>query len=68
MNVRRWVNSQDRGEKVVVLAHDAAKRLFPFEDPIGKSVWAGNEFYVVVGQTAPRTASAAVGGSLDERR
>jgi putative ABC transport system permease protein len=27
----------------------------------------GSEFYIVVGQTKPRTASAAIGGSLDSR-
>ncbi|MHC4570050.1 MAG: ABC transporter permease, partial [Planctomycetota bacterium] len=63
----RWLTPRDRGKKVVVLAHDAAKRLFPFEDPIGRTIWVGSEFYVVIGQTRPRTASAAIGGSLDAR-
>ncbi|UCC99469.1 MAG: FtsX-like permease family protein, partial [Phycisphaerales bacterium] len=57
----------DRGKKVVVLAHDAAKRLFPFENPIGRTIWVGSEFYVVIGQTRPRMASAAIGGSFDAR-
>jgi len=51
----------------VVLAHDAAKRLFPYENPIGQTIWVGSEFYVVVGQTRPRMASAAIGGSFDAR-
>ncbi len=63
----RWITPSDRGDKVVVLAHQTAKKLFPFEDPIGKSVWVGNEFYVVIGQTKARTAAAAIGGSLDAR-
>jgi putative ABC transport system permease protein len=63
----RWLTPRDRGKKVVVLAHDAAKRLFPYEDPIGKTIWVGSEFYVVIGQTKPRMASAAIGGSLDAR-
>ncbi|MHC4117406.1 MAG: ABC transporter permease [Planctomycetota bacterium] len=63
----RWLSPRDRGKKVVVLAHEAAKRLFPFEDPIGRTIWVGSEFYVVIGQTRPRTASAAIGGSLDAR-
>lgn len=63
----RWLKKRDRGEKVVVLADDTAKRLFPFEDPIGRSFWVGSEFYTVIGQTKPRTASAAIGGSLDSR-
>ena len=63
----RWLAPQDLGQKVVVLAHETAKKLFPFEDPIGQSIWVGSEFYVVIGQTKPRTASAAIGGSLDAR-
>lgn len=63
----RWLSRRDRGKKVVVLADETAKRLFPYENPLGKSIWVGNEFYVVIGQTKPRTASAAIGGSLDAR-
>ena len=50
-----------------MLADDTAKRLFPFENPIGQTIWVGSEFYEVIGQTKPRTASAAIGGSLDAR-
>jgi putative ABC transport system permease protein len=63
----RWLTQRDRGKKVVVLAHDTAKRLFPYENPIGRTIWVGNEFYVVIGQTKPRMASAAIGGSFDAR-
>ena len=63
----RWLTQRDRGKKVVVLAHDAAKRLFPYENPIGQTIWVGSEFYVVIGQTRPRMASAAIGGSFDAR-
>jgi putative ABC transport system permease protein len=63
----RWLTQRDRGKKVVVLADDTAKRLFPFENPIGQAIWVGSEFYVVIGQTKPRMASAAIGGSLDAR-
>ena len=63
----RWLTRRDRGKKVVVLAHDAANRLFPYENPIGKAIWVGSEFYIVIGQTKPRMASAAIGGSLDAR-
>ena len=63
----RWMTLRDRGKKVVVLANDTAKRLFPFENPIGKAIWVGSEFYVVIGQTKSRMASAAIGGSLDSR-
>jgi len=63
----RWLTPRDRGNKVVVLAHDAAQRLFPYEDPMGQTIWVGSEFYVVIGQTKPRMASAAIGGSLEAR-
>ena len=63
----RWLKPQDRGNKVVVLANETAKRLFPYENPIGRTIWVGSEFYRVIGQTKPRTASAAIGGSLDSR-
>ena len=63
----RWLSPRDRGKKVIVLANETAKRLFPFENPIGRSIWVGSEFYTVIGQTKDRTASAAIGGSLDSR-
>ena len=63
----RWLASTDHGKKVVVLAHDTALRLFPYQNPIGKTVRVAGEYYVVVGQTKPRAASAAIGGSLDAR-
>ncbi len=63
----RWLSTRDRGKKVIVLASDTAKRLFPYENPIGRTIWVGSEFYTVIGQTKGRTASAAIGGSLDSR-
>lgn len=63
----RWITPRDRGENMIVLADDTAKRLFPFENPIGQTIWVGSQFYVVIGQTKPRTASAAIGGSMDAR-
>jgi len=63
----RWLTPRDRGKKVVVLADDTARRLFLFENPIGRTIWVGSEFYEVIGQTKPRVASAAIGGSLDAR-
>lgn len=49
---------------VAVIAHEVAETLFRFEDPIGQSVTIANEPYRVIGVTQPRTASAAIGGSL----
>ena len=34
------------------LAHEAAATLFPVEDPLGRAVQVGQEFYVVVGVAA----------------
>ncbi len=63
----RWFRERDNGENVIVLADGTAKRLFPYEDPIGEPVWVGTDVYIVVGQTRPRLASAAIGGSLESR-
>jgi len=63
----RWLGPRDNGKKVIVLAANTASKLFPYQNPIGKSIWVGTEFYVVVGQTKARAASAAIGGSLDAR-
>jgi len=64
----RWITPRDHGENVIVLADDVATRLFPFQNPIGQTVWVGEDFFVVIGQTKPRAASAAIGGSLDARQ
>lgn len=63
----RWFSDRDEGNNVVVLADGTAKRLFPSEDPIGKEIWVESDVYTVIGQTKPRDASAAIGGSLDAR-
>ncbi|MEM9828571.1 MAG: ABC transporter permease [Planctomycetota bacterium] len=63
----RWLKPVDNNERVVVLGDAAAQQLFPAEDPVGQNVWVGDDLYTVVGQTRPRIASAAIGGSLDAR-
>ena len=67
----RWFNKRDEKENVMVLADGTAKRLFPHENPIGKAIRVGasygSDVYTVIGQTRPRAASAAIGGSLDAR-
>jgi putative ABC transport system permease protein len=68
----RWINSRDDRENVIVLADQTAKLLFPYENPIGQAVWVdagivGRDLYTVIGQTKPREASAAIGGSLEAR-
>ncbi|MBI2479771.1 MAG: ABC transporter permease [Planctomycetia bacterium] len=63
----RWINDRDHRENVIVLADETARRLFPYENPIGQAVLVESDLYVVIGQTRPRAASAAIGGSLDAR-
>jgi putative ABC transport system permease protein len=54
-------------DNVAVIADETAKQLFPYEDPIGKSIKVDSDFYVVIGQTASRAPSASIGGSLEGR-
>ncbi len=63
----RWMNARDDGKNVIVLADQTAKRLFPFDDPIGQRIDVKSDVYTVIGQTKPREASAAIGGSLEAR-
>ena len=67
----RWFNDNDEGENVIVLADGTAKRLFPYENPIGKTVRMPTvsdvDVYTVIGQTRSRVPSAAIGGSLEAR-
>ncbi len=63
----RWISDQDGRDNVIVLADQTAKRLFPFENPIGKKVGVDSDVYTVIGQTKARAASAAIGGSLAAR-
>ncbi len=54
----------DRVDNVCVLADLTAKELFPYEDPIGKSIQIDNDFYRIIGATDERQASGAIGGSF----
>lgn len=62
----RFLTEQDEWNRanVVVLASETAQILFPRESPLGKSLQVKGRAYLVVGVTRPRTASAAIGGSL----
>ena len=62
----RFISDQDQRTLTnsVVLAADVASILFPFENPVGKSLQVGGVYYNIVGVTGDRTASAAIGGSL----
>jgi putative ABC transport system permease protein len=62
----RFLSEADLEAKrnVCVLAAETAERLFPIEDPLGRSVRIENLYYIVVGIAAPRAPSAGIGGSL----
>ncbi|MDI9445859.1 MAG: ABC transporter permease, partial [Planctomycetota bacterium] len=47
-----------------VLAANVAKRLFPFENPIGRSIHVDESYYVVVGVMKEKAPSAGIGGSF----
>jgi len=47
-----------------VLAAGTAQQLFPFEDPIGRSIHVEQAYYVVVGVMKHRDPTAAIGGSF----
>jgi putative ABC transport system permease protein len=52
-------------ENVCVLAAEAAQTLFPLEDPLGKVLNLDDDkTFVVVGVMKPRSATAAIGGSI----
>ena len=63
----RFLDHRDQKENVIVLGAKTGELLFPYEDPIGRSVQLDEDLYVVIGQTNSRTASAAIGGSLEAR-
>jgi putative ABC transport system permease protein len=47
-----------------VLAAETAQQLFPFEDPIGRSIHVEQAYYVVVGVMQHKDPTAAIGGSF----
>ena len=65
----RFLTASDnvRYENYAVLASETCKTLFPYEDPIGKSVKLGSDYYTIVGVTRERAQSAGIGGSLSSQ-
>jgi putative ABC transport system permease protein len=50
---------------VVVIGDEVAEKLFPYGDPVGKSIRIGeNHFYRVIGVTEKKSSSAGTGSSL----
>jgi putative ABC transport system permease protein len=62
----RFVTARDMSppENVAVIGHQTARELFPVDNPLGRSIRIDRDFYVIVGVTAERDPSAAIGGSL----
>lgn len=58
-----------RADTVCVISAGVAEKLFPYEEPLGKSVYVpdNTDYFRVVGVLEPREASAAIGGSLDSQ-
>jgi len=57
-------SDDERFENFAVLAAETAKVLFPYENPLEKSVKLGSDYYTVIGVTRPRMATAGIGSSL----
>src|SRR5690606_15831572 len=62
----RFLSDHDRAsaDNVAVIADETARRLFPYEDPIGRAILIDREIYTVVGRTANRQSAGAIGGSF----
>jgi putative ABC transport system permease protein len=54
----------EKYQNFCVLAATTAKTLFPYEDPKGRAVKLGPDYYTVVGVTKERQSSAGIGTSL----
>jgi putative ABC transport system permease protein len=57
----------EKYQNYAVLAADTATTLFPFEDPIDKTIKLGSDYYTVVGVTKDRASTAGIGGSLSSQ-
>ncbi|MBS0208596.1 MAG: ABC transporter permease [Planctomycetes bacterium] len=74
MSAGRFISDRDldRRDNVCVLGANIAHHesdgqvtgLFPYEDPIGRSVQVDKDFYVIIGVVQAREATGAIGGSL----
>jgi putative ABC transport system permease protein len=69
MDQGRFIGDPDMQQKnnVCVLSAITASTLFPYEDPIGRSIRVENTYYVVIGVAKPKAPSAAIGGSMDSQ-
>ncbi|HCK53455.1 MAG TPA: ABC transporter substrate-binding protein [Planctomycetaceae bacterium] len=65
----RFLSRGDSENKanVVVLAYGTARELFPYENPIGKTIRLDQDFYRIVGVTGKKQDAAAIGDSISGR-
>jgi putative ABC transport system permease protein len=65
----RFINDLDGNppNNVCVLAATTASKLFPLDNPMQQKIQIDQDFYEIVGQTAERDPTAAIGGSLDSQ-
>ncbi len=69
----RFLTDRDSMERanVAVIGAQTAQKLFPYENPLHRSIEVlangKSDRYIVVGQTESRMPSAAIGGSLEGR-
>lgn len=61
------VDDNQQLENYCVIAKGVADQLYPTENPVGQAIQVGEDFYVIVGVTASRDPTAAIGGSLEGR-
>ena len=69
MSIGRFLSRGDSETKsnVAVLADGTARELFPYENPIGKTVRIDQDFYRVVGVVSKKQDAASIGGSISGR-
>ena len=69
----RFLTDRDLSQRatVAVMASQTAEKLFPYENPVNRSIEimanGRSDTYIIVGETASRMPSAAIGGSLEGR-
>ncbi|MSU36533.1 MAG: FtsX-like permease family protein [Pedosphaera sp.] len=56
----------DAAETVCVLGTEMVQKLFPLDEPLGKDVRIGENYYRVIGIMEPRTTGAFSEGNLEE--
>jgi putative ABC transport system permease protein len=61
----RFLSEEDNRKmlNVCVLGSDIARRMFPFTDPLGKTVRLASQFYEVIGVLKDRMPTGGTGGS-----